>query len=213
MFNQEAYEKIKTEIPLDVKILAATKTRIIEEIYQAINSGVRIIGENYVQEAEEKYEKLKDLFKERKISFHLIGHLQSKKAKRAVKIFDCIETVDSIKLAEKINNICHELNKRIDAMIEINFNENQKSGIQVSKICLLINKIKNLQNINLIGLMCIPPIGKEEGCFKKMKELKNEHKLKELSMGMSSDYKLAIDNGSTIIRLGTILFDKRLLSS
>lgn len=209
MFNQKAYEKIKAEIPSNIKILAATKTRVIEEIYQAINSGVKIIGENYVQEAEEKYEKLKDLFRERKISFHLIGHLQSKKAKRAVKIFDCIETVDSIKLAEKVNNICRELNKRIDVMIEINFNENQKSGIQIPEIGLFINKIKNLQNINLVGLMCIPPIGKEEECFKKMKELKDEYKLKELSIGMSSDYNLAINNGSTIIRLGTILFGER----
>ena len=213
MFNQEAYEKIKIEIPSDVKILAATKTKSVEEIIEAVNSGIRIIGENYVQEAEEKYEKLKDLFKEKEISFHLIGHLQSKKAKRAIKIFDCIETIDSIKLAEKINDICRELNKKISVMIEINFNEIQKSGIQIPEISLLTNKIKNLQNINLIGLMCLPPIGKEEECFKKMKELKNEYKLKELSMGMSSDYKQAINNGSTIIRLGTILFGKRFLYS
>jgi len=209
MFNKEAYERIKAEIPQEVEILAATKTKPEEDIIESVNSGIKIIGENYVQEAKEKYRKLKDLFKEKNISFHLIGHLQSNKAKDAAEIFDCIETIDSIKLAEKVNNACNEINKRIDIMIEINFGENQKSGIPISGIDLLIAQIKNLQNINLRGLMCIPPISKEEETYKKMKELKERYNLKKLSMGMSSDYKLAINNGSTIIRLGTILFGNR----
>jgi len=209
MFNHEAYERIKAEIPKEVKILAATKTKPIEDIIEAINSGINLIGENYVQEAEEKFEKIKDFFKEKNISFHLIGHLQSKKARKAVEIFDCIESIDSIKLAEKINNACRELNKKIDIMIEVNFGEEQKSGISIIGLDSLIEKIKNLQNINLIGLMCIPPIGKAEESYRKMKELKDKYNLKELSIGMSSDYKTAINYGSTIIRLGTILFGKR----
>jgi pyridoxal phosphate enzyme (YggS family) len=209
MFNKEEYKKIKSEIPENVKILAATKTKLINDITEAIDSGIKIIGENYVQEAEEKYEKLNSLFKEKNISFHFIGHLQSNKAKDAIKIFDCIETIDSKKLAEKINNFCKKISKKIDVMIEINFNERKKSGIKISELDSLIHKIGTFQNLNLIGLMSIPPIRKEEICFKKMKELKEKYNLKELSIGMSSDYKIAIENGSTIIRLGTILFGKR----
>jgi len=209
MFNKIVYEKVKAEIPKEVKILAATKTKPAESIIEAVNSGIKIIGENYVQEAEEKYKKMSRLFKEKIISFHLIGHLQSKKVRKAVEIFDCIESIDSIKLAEKIDNYCQELNRKIDIMIEINFGEEQKSGVLVSELPELIEKIKTLSNINLIGLMCIPPIGKEEGSYKKMEELKEKYGLKELSMGMSSDYKTAINHGATIIRLGTILFGKR----
>jgi len=209
MFNNEAYNQIKAEIPPNVKILAAAKTKPAEDIIEAINSGVKIIGENYVQEAEEKYERLKDLFKEKNVSFHLIGHLQSKKARKATEIFDCIQSVDSIKLAEKINNTCQELNKKINILIEVNFGEEQKSGVSLSELELLIIQIKSLQNLNLTGLMCIPPIGKEEKTYKEMKELGEKYKFKELSMGMSSDYKTAINYGSTIIRLGTILFGER----
>lgn len=209
MFNKEAYEHISAEIPKETKILAATKAKSAEDITEAINSGIKIIGENYVQEAEGKHERLKDLLKEKNVSFHLIGHLQSNKAREATKIFDCIESVDSIKLAEKIDNACKELNKKVEVMIEINFDEKQKSGVLISGLDSLIAKIKSFHNINLTGLMCIPPIGKEEETFKKIKELKDRYNLKELSIGMSSDYKIAITYGSTIIRLGTILFGKR----
>lgn len=210
MFHISAYEQIKSEIPVNVRILAAIKTRTIEEITEAINSGIKIIGENYVQEAEAKYEKLKDLFRERNVSFHLIGHLQSNKIKDAVRIFDCIETIDSLELAGGIDSICELLDKKIDVMIEINFDEIQKSGIQISELDFLIDRIKYFHNINFIGLMCIPPIGKEKESFEKMKELKGKYNLKELSMGMSSDYKIAVEYGSTIIRLGTMLFGEHL---
>ncbi len=212
MFNKEVYKKIRSEIPQEVKILAATKTKSVEDIIDAVNSGVNIIGENYIQEAKEKYGKLKDLFSKKSISFHLIGHLQSNKIKDAAKIFDCIETIDSLKLAEKVNKICEQLNKKIGIMIEINFDKNKKSGIKISELNFLVDKIKNLQNLNLIGLMCIPSVIKEEEeeeSFRKMKELKDMYNPKELSMGMSSDYKIAIENGATIIRLGTILFGER----
>jgi len=209
MFNKEVYEGIRSEIPLPVKILGVTKNKSIEEMIEAINSGIKILGENYIQEAEEKYEKLKELFQKRDISFHLIGHLQSNKVKTAVRIFDCIETLDSLKLAEKINSYCKKLNKKIDVMIEINFDENKKSGIGAEELSSFLKEIHNFQNLNLIGLMCIPKIGAGEEYFEKMKELKEKYCLKELSMGMSSDYKIAVEKGATIIRLGRILFGER----
>jgi PLP dependent protein len=209
MFNKNSYEQIKSEIPENVRILAATKTKFIGDIIEAVNEGIKIVGENYVQEAEAKYGRLKDFFSEKNVSFHLIGHLQSNKIKDAVKIFDCIETLDSPELAEKIDSVCQELNKKIDVMIEINFDESQKSGINLSELDLLIAKINISRNLILVGIMCIPPIGKEKESFEKMKELKEKYNFKELSIGMSSDYKLAIEYGATIIRLGTILFGKR----
>jgi PLP dependent protein len=209
MFNQKEYNQIISEIPENIKILGVTKTKFAEDITEAVNSGIKIIGENYVPEAKEKYEKLKDFFKEKEVSFHLIGHLQSNKVKDAVKMFSCIETIDSIKLAEKINKECIPLNKKIDVMIEINFDELQKSGIKIGELDSLISKINSLGNLNLIGLMSIPPIGKEKESFRIMKKLNEKYKFKELSMGMSSDYKIAIENGATIIRLGTILFGER----
>ena len=209
MFNRKEYSKIMSEIPSYVKILAASKTKPAEDIILAVNSGIKIIGENYVQEAEEKYEKLKDLFKKKKISFHLIGHLQSNKAGKAAEIFDCIETIDSEELAKKLDQHCQKLNKKIDVMIEVNFNESQKSGIKISGIDSLIREIGSLDNLNLVGFMCIPLIGKEEEYYIQMKMLKQKYNIPQLSMGMSSDYKKAISHGTTIIRLGTILFGKR----
>ncbi len=209
MFNRDNYETIRKEIPLNVKILAATKMKNEDEIRFAITSGITIIGENYVEEAAEKYENLKDMFKRKNIKFHLIGHLQSNKAKIAAEIFDCIETIDSIKIASRLNQYCEELNKKLDVFIEINFGEEQKAGITVNELEGLVESIKNLKNLNLLGLMTIPPLGKEIECFKQIKSLNDKYNLKELSMGMSSDYKVATECGSTLIRLGTALFGKR----
>lgn len=209
MFNQDAYNQIKTEIPNQVKIIAVTKTKSIEDIKQAIKAGIKIIGENYVQEAEEKYKILKHFFKDNLISFHLIGHLQSNKVKTAVKIFDCIETIDSEKIAIKVNKECQKINKIMEVFIEINFGEEQKSGIAIENLSNLIKIIKKLKNLNLLGLMTIVKVDNRESCFKKMNELKKEFGLKELSMGMSKDYLLAIKEGSTNIRLGKILFGER----
>jgi pyridoxal phosphate enzyme (YggS family) len=208
MFNKEAYEQIKSQIPSSVSILAATKTKPVEDIISAINAGIALVGENYVQEAEEKYNKLFSILKEKKVSFHLIGHLQSNKAKIAAKIFDCIQTIDSIKLARKLNNECKLLEKKMDIFIEVNF-EGQKSGVSLENLPSLVEEIKLLKNLNLRGLMAIPPIGKEVECFKVLRNLNEQFNLNELSIGMSSDYHIAIEYGSTLIRLGTSLFGKR----
>jgi len=209
MFNKPNYEKVKAEIPAQVKILAATKSKPPNDIKQAIEAGIKIIGENYVQEAEEKYRELKEFLKENNISFHLIGHLQSNKAKKAVEIFDCIETLDSIELAKKVNETSRQLNKNLNVFIEVNLGEEQKSGISIKDVEYLVDYITSCSNLKLLGLMTIPQVGKEQESYKMMKELKNKFNLNELSMGMSSDYKEAIANGSTLVRLGTILFGER----
>lgn len=208
MFNKEAYLKIKNEIPPSVKILAATKTQSPETIKQALEFGITLIGENYVQEAKNKYQELENLLKEKNIQFHLIGHLQSGKVNTAIRIFDCIQTVDSINLANKINNACKKINKKIEIFIEVNF-ESQKSGIKIDELDNLINEIKKMSNLNLRGLMAIPPIDKEKYYFKILKELTEKYQFPELSLGMSGDYQKAINQGSTLIRLGTVLFGTR----
>jgi pyridoxal phosphate enzyme (YggS family) len=209
MFNKEKYLEIKKELPASVRVLAATKTKPKEEILNALESGIKFFGENYVQEAEEKYSSLLGQLCDCGAELHLIGHLQSNKVNKAVELFDCIQTIDSIKIARKINEACKQKGKKINGMIEINFGEEQKSGAKEEIIEELMREIKTLGNINLTGLMCVPPIGREKECFSRMLELKQKFNLNELSMGMSNDYKLAAQYGATIIRLGTILFGER----
>jgi len=209
MFNKEKYLEIQRKIPPGVNIIGVTKTKSAEDIRQAIDAGIKIIAENYVQEAEKKYTELKDLLLEKKVRFDLIGHLQSNKAKKAAEIFDCIQTIDSPKIARVLNKECELINKTIRVMVEVNLGEEQKSGAKEQELEELIEKIKSLENLQLIGLMSIPKVGEELICFKKMKELKERYNLQELSMGMSQDYEEAIENGATLIRLGTILFGER----
>jgi pyridoxal phosphate enzyme (YggS family) len=209
MFNNEKYLELKKELLSGARILAATKTKPKEDVLGALESGIRLFGENYVQEAEEKYSSLLGQLHGCGAELHLIGHLQSNKAKKAVELFDCIQTIDSEKLARKINDACKEKGKKISAMIEVNFGEEQKSGVREEKLEVLVKELKGLGNIHLVGLMCVPPIGREKECFSRMLALKQKFNLKELSMGMSNDYKLALQHGATIIRLGTVLFGER----
>jgi pyridoxal phosphate enzyme (YggS family) len=209
MFNTDTYYRLRKTIPSRVKILAASKGKSIEDITKALESGIIIIGESYVQEAEEKYLKLNDLFREKNVELHMIGHLQSNKIQKAVRIFDCIQSVDSVKAAEIINKECEKNQKKIDVFIEVNMDKDKKAGVDESKLSELVEKIRLLNNLNLKGLMSIPKIGKEDECFKKMNELKIKFGLNELSIGMSNDYEKAIENGATIIRLGTLLFGRR----
>ncbi|MBM3247478.1 YggS family pyridoxal phosphate-dependent enzyme [Candidatus Pacearchaeota archaeon] len=208
MFNKEKYQDIIAEIPSNIKIVGVTKAKSPEEIKRAIDSGIKIIGENYIQEAKQKYEELKNLLKEKKIEFHLIGHLQSNKVKDAAEIFDCIQTIDSKKIAHKINESSKNIGKIMKVMIQVNLGEKQKSGIKPEELSSLIQEIRKLKNLELSGIMAIPEEGDEKS-FELLKELKNKFNLNELSLGMSQDYKLAILKGSTMIRLGTILFGER----
>ena len=190
------------------KIIAVSKTFKLDHIKPLIDFGHKHFGENKVQEAIEKWTNIK---KENKnIKLHLIGRLQSNKVKNALRIFDYIHSLDSEKLANKISQYQKENNLNTKLFIQINIgNEEQKSGINENNINNFYNYCKNL-NLNIIVLMCIPPVNiNTENYFKKMQLLKNKIKLDELSMGMSSDYLTAIKFDASYIRLGSSIFGQR----
>jgi PLP dependent protein len=211
---KENIKKIIREIG-PVFLVAVTKTRSIDEIKEAINAGIKIIGENKIQEAENKFRELKDYFRKNDDEFHFIGHLQSNKVKKAVEMFDVIQTVDSLKIAEEINKVAEEKNKIQRIFIEVNIGtELQKSGVIPEGVINLVKKIISLKNIKLEGLMCIPPYSDTpEDSRKYFKEIKNifdESNLKYLSMGMTNDYNIAIEEGSNMIRIGRGIFGERI---
>jgi len=190
------------------KVIAVSKTFKLEKILPLIDYGHLDFGENKVQEAIEKWSEIKT--KKKDIQLHLIGKLQSNKAKFAVKIFDYIHSLDSEKLAKKISEEQSKQNKNIKLFIQVNIgNEDQKSGISINQLNDFYQFCNQL-NLNIIGLMCIPPFDQNpEGYFKEMQSLKEKLNLKELSMGMSSDYLQAVDYSSTYLRIGSSIFGKR----
>ncbi|SPD75771.1 conserved hypothetical protein [uncultured Desulfobacterium sp.] len=214
------YQNVKRvlhELPGDVELEGAAKTRSPEEILEAVEAGLNIIGENYVGEAEECFAVIG-----KKAKWHMIGHLQSRKVKKAVKIFDMIETVDSVKLASAIDRACSEIGKVMPVLIEINSaEEEQKAGVMPSDTVSLIKEISVLKNINILGLMTM---GRYEDdpenmrpYFRKTKKIFDDIRamnipgvtMKYLSMGMSDSYKVAIEEGANIVRIGTMLFGER----
>ena len=203
-------QNIKTKLPENSptpKIIAVSKTFSMDHIKHLIEYGHKDYGENKVQEANEKWLKIRS---NKDIKLHLIGRLQSNKVKIAVKLFDYIHSLDSIKLANRIALQEKELNKKVKIFIQVNLgNEDQKSGINKNDLISFHNYCKNL-DLNVIGLMCIPPFNEPSlKYFKELKELNNKLNLNELSMGMSSDYLEAIENGSTQIRIGSSIFGQR----
>jgi len=190
------------------KIIAVSKTFALDNILPLVEYGHLDYGENKVQEAIEKWSDIK--IKKPQIKLHLIGKLQTNKVKFAIRIFDYIHSVDSIKLAKKISDEQKKQNKKVKIFIQVNIgSEEQKSGIDVNKIEELLNFCKELK-LDVIGLMCIPPINKDSSkYFKKMSLLKNDFNLQQLSMGMSSDYLDAIKNNATYLRIGSSIFGKR----
>ena len=214
---RENVKKILRELPKGVQLVAAAKTRSPVEILDAVTAGVSIIGENYVQEAEKIFKVVGP-----EIKWHLIGHLQSNKAKKAVEIFDMIETVDSLKLAAAIDKACRKAGKTMSVLIEINSAEEpQKAGVMPDAAASLIKNMSVLENIKIMGLMTMGPfsINPEElrPCFRITKALFEEIKAQVLprvnmtclSMGMSDSYKVAIEEGATLVRIGTGIFGKR----
>ena len=191
------------------KIIAVSKTFNLDKIMPLINHGHKNFGENKVQEAVEKWTEIKK--KNPNIKLHMIGKLQSNKVKFAVKLFDYIHSVDSQKLANKISEQEKKVNKKINIFIQVNIGEEvQKSGINQDEVYDLVNYCKNL-NLNVIGLMCIPPQGKEPGIyFEKVSLLNKKFGFSELSMGMSSDYMKAIQYNATYLRIGSSIFGKRI---
>ncbi len=191
------------------EVIAVSKTFDLEKIKPLIDHGHRHYGENKVQEAIDKWSDIKVEVKD--IKLHMIGKLQSNKVKHAVKIFDYIHSLDSIKLAKKIHEEQIKVQKKLKIFIQINLeNEEQKSGINPSELEELYNfSIKNL-NLNIIGLMCIPPVElNPKDAFNTMKDLNEKIGFKDLSIGMSSDYLDAVDLGASFIRIGSKIFGKR----
>ena len=204
IINSEIISKQKK-----TKVIAVSKTFPMQSIIPLINYGHIHYGENKVQEAVEKWSTIKSDFKH--IKLHLIGKLQSNKVKFILPLFDFIHSLDSLKLAEKISNEQEKKNFKPQIFIQVNIgNENQKNGIDVENLDEFINSCKQNYNLNIIGLMCIPPNdGKSKEYFKKMFELNQKYGFSDLSMGMSSDYKTAIIEGATFIRVGSKIFGER----
>ena len=210
----DRFEKIKSKISLSnpdkyVNIIAVSKTFSLDYIQPLIDYGHIHFGENKVQEASAKWSAIK---KEQKdLRLHMIGKLQTNKAKDAVKLFDYIHSLDNQKLADALAKHQTNLNKNLEYFIQVNIgNEIQKSGIPVSELDAFYNYCVNEIKLKIIGLMVIPPIDQSvEKYFKSTNELNNSLALKSLSMGMSADYVEAIKYGSTFVRIGSSIFGSR----
>lgn len=214
---------LKEEIPDNIDILAAAKTRTVEEIRETADAGVKLIGENYIQELEDRYGKLKDINED--IEWHVIGHLQSNKINRALRLCDCIQTIESEKKARAINKRVPKADREhLPVLIEVNIGqEESKFGVEPDwdKIKKLALNIDGMEYLDLQGLMTIEPYGESEEVirpyFQKMKQffdqlqemdLKNSD-IKTLSMGITNSYKTAIEEGSTMVRLGRVIYGPR----
>jgi len=186
----------------DVTLVAVSKTFGADRVDEAIAAGITHIGENRVQEAREKKPQVRGAAR-----WHLIGHLQSNKAKDAVRVFDVIETVDSVELAQKIARASDAAR---DVLLQVNVgDEAQKSGVATENVKNIVQQIHAVQGIHLIGLMAIPPIGDPRKHFRRLRELRDQVGLEELSMGMSEDFEIAIEEGSTMVRIGRAIFGAR----
>ena len=210
----ERYDKIKLIIASSnpaqkVNIIAVSKTFPLDHIDPLINHGHQHFGENKVQEAIAKWSDIKR--ENQDIKLHMIGKLQSNKAKDAVKLFDFIHSLDSQKLADALAKHQLILKKKLSYFIQVNIgNEIQKSGIPVAELDSFYNYCKNDINLNVLGLMVIPPNdNKSEKYFKSLNELSKSLALQDLSMGMSADYMEAIKHGATYIRVGSSIFGER----
>lgn len=187
----------------EVTLVAVTKTFPSSDVDHAIAAGVTHVGENKVQEARDKKPLVRSAAK-----WHLIGHLQSNKAKDAVRIFDVIQTIDSFELAERVARLS---DTRRDVMLQVNIGrEAQKSGVEVEDVDALAKRISGLPQLRLTGLMAIPPVeGEVRPYFRELRSLRDHLGLPELSMGMTDDFEAAIEEGATIIRVGRAIFGAR----
>jgi PLP dependent protein len=200
--------------PKEIELVAASKTVEVARIKEAIEAGVSILGENYVQEAEKKIEALG-----KPVSWHFIGHLQSNKARYAVRLFDVIHSIDSIPLAEELNRRAEQPDRVIKVMIEVNLSkEATKFGTDEEKVLNLAKRIQSSKHLSLEGLMTMPPYfdspEMSRPYYVALRELKERMTkegipMKELSMGMSNDFEIAIEEGATYVRVGTAIFGPR----
>ncbi|RLE14531.1 YggS family pyridoxal phosphate-dependent enzyme [Candidatus Aerophobetes bacterium] len=205
------------EIPEGVILVAAAKNRTPQEVQEAVDAGIKVIGENYVQEAEKVFSVVG-----KKVKWHFIGHLQKNKVKKAIKIFDLIETVDSVELAREIDKRCAQMGKFMPVLCEVNIaREKTKSGVYPEEVEELIREISSLEHLKVMGLMTMGPFfenpEKLRPYFRETKQIFQEIKRKSipnvemryLSMGMSTSYKIAIEEGANIVRIGTKIFGPR----
>jgi len=204
--------------PREIRLLAAAKSQSVDAICVAIAAGVKLIGENYVQEAADK----KKLIAE-SIEWHMIGHLQRNKVRQAVELFDVVESLDSLALARELDKEGAKRGKTIRAFVEVNLGgEESKSGIAREQVSALLHGIGMLSHIRIEGLMTVPPFRENleaiRPYFRALRELRDQlgdlHlpnvDLKELSMGMTHDYTAAVEEGATVVRVGTALFGPRI---
>ena len=207
----DRFNKIKSYINNeDITIIAVSKTFSFDYIAPLIEAGHLHFGENKVQEAESKWKKLKS--EPNKIKLHLIGKLQSNKSKKAVELFDYIHSLDNQKLADTLSKSQLAINKSLKYFIQVNIgNENQKSGIPYNEVDAFYTYCRNEKKMEIIGLMAIPPNDKHtDKYFKSLSELNTSLGFKELSMGMSADYMLAVNYKSTYLRIGSSIFGERI---
>jgi PLP dependent protein len=208
--------------PATVRLVAVTKAMAASVVRDAIAAGMRCFGENRVQEASDKIREVSVDSENLGVEWHMIGHLQSNKARRAVELFDTIHSVDGLKLAERLNQAAADLDVEPAVLIQVNLgNEETKSGVQPQETLALARQIAGLPNLNLCGLMAVPPYkdSQEEirPYFRTLRLLRDEvlqsgaadSSFKELSMGMSHDFEVAIEEGATMVRVGTALFGRR----
>ncbi|MDD5195185.1 MAG: YggS family pyridoxal phosphate-dependent enzyme [Candidatus Omnitrophica bacterium] len=214
---EDNFRNILKQIPEGVELVVASKSRTVSEIEEVISCGAKIIGENYVKEAEEKFNAIGN-----RARWHLIGHLQKNKAKFAVKIFDMIETLDSMELASALDKECKKINKIMPVLIEVNSaSEPQKAGVLPENVEGILKEVLKFSNLKPMGLMTMGPLLDEpekiRPFFKKTRELFDKIKAiygnslewKCLSMGMSDSFRIAIEEGANLVRVGTAIFGKR----
>ena len=199
----------KKQLKTKPKIIVVTKTFPLTNILPLLDNGHIHYGENKIQEAELKWTEAKKKYKN--LQLHMLGKLQTNKVKYVIQLFDYLHSLDNIKLAEKISIEQKKKNKKLKIFIQVNIgNEEQKNGIEISQIENFYEKCINDLELNIVGLMCLPPNNEKSSLyFSKMNELKKKLNLSELSMGMSKDYIDAIKNNSTFLRIGSKIFGKR----
>ena len=193
--------------PASIELIAVTKTVVADRIREAVNAGVRNIGENRLQEALPKREQLRDL----DLTWHFIGHLQTNKARKAVENFDWIQCLDRLELAAKLNQSAA---KPLPVLAEVKLHdEPNKSGMEEADLPAFIEQLTNYPRLQLRGLMAVPPFFEDpeevRPYFQRLRQLADRFRLSELSMGMSHDFQVAIEEGATMVRVGTALFGER----
>jgi pyridoxal phosphate enzyme (YggS family) len=206
--NIQSVREEVSRLVSNVEVVAVSKRHPVEKIQEAIDAGHRCFGENKVQEAKEKWSSLRGVYNN--VALHMIGHLQTNKANTAIELFDVIESLDSKRLVDALVKAQQKHQRFIEYYIQVNFEaERQKGGVSVSEFSELLAYAKS-KELNVTGVMCIPPAEKDpRQYFSELKKLADAHQLPNVSMGMSKDYLIALEEGATHIRVGTSIFGKR----